>query len=283
MKMYLSGNRVLSSENKALIMGILNATPDSFYSPSRHIDLNEAIRTADIMIREGADIIDIGGESTRPGSKPVEEPEEIQRIVPVIREIRKRWDIPISVDTRKMKTARAALDEGGDIINDISALRDDPGLPVLAAERKVPVILMHIRGNPETMQNNPGFRDTIGEIRTELEERIKYALDSGIEKKRIIIDPGIGFGKRVIDNLRIIGKPYLFKELGYPVLIGLSRKSFIKSVVHRKAPEDRLAGSLAANMFAAMNGADILRVHDVAETADCIKMITAIKKAVQEE
>jgi dihydropteroate synthase len=283
MKMYLSGNRLLSSENGPLIMGILNATPDSFHSPSRHNDLNEAIRTADIMIREGADILDIGGESTRPGSKPVEAPEEIRRIVPVIREIRKRWDIPISVDTRKTETARAALDEGGDIINDISALRDDPELAVLSAERKVPVILMHIRGNPETMQKNPGFRDAIGEIRAELEERIQYALKSGVDKKLIIIDPGIGFGKRVVDNLQIIGRPNLFKELGYPVLIGLSRKSFIKTVLGREASEDRLAGSLAANMFAALNGADILRVHDVAETADCVKMIRAIKKAVQEE
>jgi dihydropteroate synthase len=279
MKITLSRNRFLEFGEKPLIMGILNATPDSFHSDSRYPNINEARSAADKMIRAGVDVIDIGGESTRPGSSYVVLREEIQRVRPIVEEIRKHWDIPISVDTRKCDAAKAAMDAGADIINDISALRDDALMAQYAARNGIPVILMHMRGNPVTMQKNPSYKDTIIEIKNELQERIDFALTAGISRESIIIDPGVGFGKRVIDNLRIIGSADSFKELGFPVIIGLSRKSFIKSVLGRKSSEERLAGTLAANIYAAMHGADILRVHDVAETVDCIRMIKALEEA----
>lgn len=278
MKILLSAGRTLSTQRKSLVMGILNTTPDSFYEGSRKTELSDGIEAAKRMIADGADILDIGGESSRPGSSYIDADEEIRRVVPLIREIRKFSDVVISVDTRKAVTAEAAIAAGADIINDISALTDDSALGLLAATADVPVILMHKRGNPDTMQLNPRYTDAIEEIVNELELCIGRALSFHIKKENIIIDPGIGFGKRLEDNLLIMNNIERFNDLGYPVLIGLSRKSFLGAITGADADE-RLTESLAANMYAAMNGAAILRVHDVAETVRMLDIISAIEGA----
>ena len=267
---------LLAETEKPLIMGIINCTPDSFYHASRKVNLKSALDTAFKMIEEGADIIDIGGESTRPGSEYIETEEEIRRILPFLKEFRKNTDFPVSVDTRKSETASAALENGADIINDISALSDDPVLADIIVIYNADIILMHKKGLPSDMQNNPSYRsDAVKEIKDYLEKRAEYALGQGIEKDRIILDPGLGFGKRLQDNLAIIKNIESFKESGYPVLIGHSRKSFIGILTGRE-PEDRLEGSLAAGLLSAVNGADILRVHDVKETSDTLKILKAV-------
>ena len=277
MELKLSGGRVLKPAGKALVMGILNVTPDSFYAESRKPGLDEAVDSVGKMIDEGAEIIDIGGESSRPGAKYIEAEEEADRIVPVIEAVRGFTDTAISIDTRKSSVAAAALDAGADIINDISALKDDPALGMLAAERDVPVILMHKRGDPENMQINPQYTDAVQEIIDELELCVKRARSFGISRERIILDPGIGFGKRLKDNLAILGSLPRFREMGFQLLIGLSRKSFIGTVTGAE-PEDRLAGTLAANMYSVMGGAGILRVHDVKETVWMLRMLSAMEK-----
>ncbi len=267
---------LLAETEKPLIMGIINCTPDSFYHESRKVNLKSALDTAFKMIEEGADIIDIGGESTRPGSEYIETEEEIRRILPFLEEFRKNTDFPVSVDTRKSETAAAALENGADIINDISALSDDPVLADIIVRYNADIILMHKKGLPSDMQNNPSYRnDAVKEIKDYLEKRAEYAFAKGIEKDRITLDPGIGFGKRLQDNLAIIKNIESFKESGYPVLIGHSRKSFIGIITGRET-EDRLEGSLAAGLLSAVNGADILRVHDVKETSDTLKILKAV-------
>ena len=278
MKIKLPNGRLLSAERKSLVMGILNATPDSFYSGSRRTDLAGGVSAAQAMIDAGVDIIDIGGESSRPGASYIEAEEEIARVVPLISGIREVSDVAISIDTRKAETAEAAIKAGADIINDISALCDDPELGLVAASYDVPVVLMHKRGDPESMQIDPKYTDTIEEILNELEVCIGRARSFGIAEHNIIIDPGIGFGKRLEDNLMILKNLERFKALGYPVLIGLSRKSFIGAVTGADI-EDRLAGTIAANMYSAMHGADILRVHDVRETAWMLDILSAIEGA----
>jgi dihydropteroate synthase len=268
-------------------MGIVNCTPDSFYPESRRATREAAVGAARRMIAEGADILDIGGESTRPGSDPVAAGEERTRVVPVIEAIRAQSDIPISVDTRKADVAEAALDAGADIVNDVSALRDDPELASLVASRAVPVVLMHMQGTPATMQHNPQYEDTVADILGVLRARIDAAEAAGIARERIIVDPGIGFGKTVADNLRILREVSRFRaELGTPVLIGLSRKSFIGKVIGGEdAPlpvDERLAGTLACHAWVADRGVDILRVHDVAETVQLLAMLSSIA-AVERE
>ena len=263
-------------------MGIVNCTPDSFYPGSRRESREAAVAAARRMIAEGADILDIGGESTRPGSDPVGAGEEQERVVPVIDALRGESGIPISVDTRKAQVAEAALAAGADIVNDVSGLRDDPELGALLAARGVPVVLMHMQGTPKTMQRRPHYEDTVADILEVLRERIAVATDAGIAGDRIICDPGIGFGKTVGDNLRILRElSRLRAELDMPVLVGLSRKSFIGKVLGDAddAPlpvEERLTGTLAAHAWAASEGADILRVHDVAETVQLVTMLEAI-------
>lgn len=265
----------LLSEEKPLVMGIINCTPDSFYEGSRKNAVDDALDTARKMIAGGAHILDIGGESSRPGSSYVSAEEELSRVIPVIEAIRKESDILISIDTRKAEVARAAVKGGADIINDISALADDPDLAPFAAEKGLPVILMHMKGNPETMQNDPFYDDVLKSVKTALLEAADRALAAGIRKEKIFLDPGIGFGKRQQDNLDLLkGIPEL-KETGYPVLIGLSRKRFIGNITGKEA-EDRLAGTISANLYSAMQGADILRVHDVAETVDALKVMKAL-------
>jgi dihydropteroate synthase len=265
-------------------MGILNVTPDSFYSGSRTPDVASAVDAALSMVDGGAGVIDIGGESSRPGSDYVDTAEELERVVPVVRALRARSDVPISVDTRKEAVARAALDEGADIINDISALRDDPRMASLAAECNVPAILMHMRGTPKTMQSSPHYDDPVGEISDELIGFARAAEEQGVSN--LVLDPGIGFGKRLSDNVAILAHIPQLKALGYPLLIGLSRKSFLGMILRDqdgtlRPSEDRLAASLAANAVAAIAGADILRVHDVRQTADLVRVIDAIRAVTE--
>ena len=262
------------------VMGIINCTPDSFYSGSRKGLLGEAAKTARQMIADGASILDVGGESTRPGSSYVSCEEELDRVLPVIRAIRiltEAQGILISVDTRKRQVAEAALDAGADIINDISAFRDDPDMLTLAAERQCPVCIMHMQGTPENMQKSPVYRDVVKEVKTFLLEIAGKAEAAGIPSTNIILDPGIGFGKTQGDNLALIRHLREFGKEGYPVLMGLSRKTFIGRILDDAPPEDRLIGSLAANGWCALNGADILRVHDVKETVQMIRVLKEIQ------
>ncbi len=254
----LRGKTYNMTENTYL-MGIINVTPDSFYEGSR-IGPERAGEIAEMMAEEGADFIDIGGESTRPGAEPVPLEEELKRVVPAVREVRKRVDIPISVDTYKAEVARAALEEGADIINDISALRFDPAMAELAAQYKVPVILMHMKGKPKDMQKNPHYEDTVKEILLFLKERAEFAQEAGIEK--IAVDPGIGFGKRLEDNLEILRNIEAFLSLGYPVLVGHSRKSFIGHLTGAEV-EKRAAPTASLTLYLALKGVSLIRVHDI--------------------
>ncbi|HUX51381.1 MAG TPA: dihydropteroate synthase [Spirochaetia bacterium] len=285
-KLSLRDGRELTLGGRTLVMGIVNVTPDSFYPASRSNGVTNVLDRVSDMVEAGVDILDVGGESTRPGSRPVALRDEMDRVVPAVAEIRRHFAIPISVDTRKSEVANAALDHGADLINDVSALRDDPALAAVIAGARVPVILMHMRGAPETMQLNIHFDDTMYEIESELRERIAYAISHGIEEEQILLDPGIGFGKRISDNLRILRELPKFAAMGFPVVVGASRKGFVGAVVGGEegtlTVEDRLSGSLAVAAYAAANGAHILRVHDVAETVHVVRMIHAIMNAIPE-
>ncbi len=232
------------------------------------------------MIASGADILDVGGESTRPGAAPVSEEEETARVLPVVRGLRARIGAPISIDTYKASVARAALEEGADIVNDISALRFDPGMAALVAAEKVPLILMHMQGTPRTMQQDPQYRDVVREVRDFLAAQLYAALEAGVVQEAVIVDPGIGFGKTVEHNLELLrGLPAL-AALGQPLLVGASRKTFIGKILGAE-PADRLEGSLAAAVAAVLGGANILRVHDVAETVKAVRIADALRFGVR--
>lgn len=263
---------------KTWIMGVLNVTPDSFSDGGQYLAMDKAVERGLRLIEEGSDIIDIGGESTRPGSEPIPAEEEIRRVIPVIQALREKTEALISVDTTKSEVARAALDTGADIINDISSLRFDAGMAPLAAERGVPVILMHMKGMPKTMQVNPYYEDVLLEVRSFLNERIHEAQVAGIKRERIIVDPGIGFGKRLEDNLALINKLDVLAELDRPILIGTSRKSFIGNILDLP-PQERLEGSIASSILSMAHGAHILRVHDVA----AIKRAVLVAEAIMNE
>ncbi len=256
-------------------MGALNVTPDSFSDGGKFFKLEDAVKQGMKMAEEGADIIDVGGESTRPGSDPVSIQEELSRVIPVIEALSKKIDVPISIDTYKAEVAKRALDAGTQMINDISALRFDPEMKRVASEYKVPINLMHIKGTPKNMQKDPWYEDVILEITEYLKKSIKIARDAGIDKDRIIIDPGIGFGKRLEDNLNILKNLKKFSILGCPILIGCSRKSFIGKILDQPV-EERLEGSLASLAVAIMNGANIVRVHDVKESKRVAGLMDAI-------
>ena len=257
-------------------MGVLNITPDSFYDGGRYFDRSRAEGQALRMVEEGAEILDIGGESTRPGSAAVSPEEEIQRVVPLIESLAGKISIPISIDTYKAKVARASLAAGAEMVNDISGLTFDPELVSVVAESGVPVVLMHTLGRPQVMQENPVYRNLIAEIKEFLAGAIQKAERNGVRPENIIIDPGIGFGKTVEHNLEIINRLADFQDLSKPVMVGPSRKSFIGKILDEPAGE-RLEGTLAAVAIAAWNGADIIRVHDVRETRKVVRMVTAIK------
>ncbi len=227
-------------------------------------------------MEEGAHILDVGGESSRPGSEYVGVEEELRRVIPVIEGIRRMSDIAISVDTRKARVAEAALDAGADIINDIAALQDDPDIAPLAARRGAPVVLMHKQGSPKTMQDNPEYGDAVTEIAAELSTYARHARAAGISKEKIILDPGIGFGKRLEDNLAVLRRLDVFTSLGYPLLIGASRKSFLGMILGTEV-DDRLVGTLAVHAWAYLKGVDIVRVHDVEETVQVFRILSAIR------
>ncbi len=269
---------IIETDLPAFIMGIVNTTPDSFYEPSRSTSLEKSLIRALALEAEGADIIDIGGESTRPGASYISEEEELERVIPLIEAVRGRSTVAISVDTRKAAVMKAAFKAGATLCNDISALIDDPALGTLIAEEAGAVVLMHKRGTPPTMQQNvPQYRNVVTEVRDYLEARAAHALNCGIAHKRIIIDYGIGFGKTAEDNYRLVAASAYFTGLGYPLLVGLSRKSFI-GFVTGEPPEKRLAGTLAATMYAVQQGASIVRAHDVAETRELLLVLKELQK-----
>ncbi|MSS71515.1 MAG: dihydropteroate synthase [Candidatus Latescibacteria bacterium] len=276
------GRATLTFGERTLIMGILNATPDSFFDGGRFFDPDVAGRQVEAMVEAGADLIDVGGESTRPagaygtGAEPVTEEEETRRVVPIIERIAKDCPVPISVDTTKSGVARRALDAGADLINDISSLRFDPGMAPLIAARGAPVVLMHMKGTPRTMQKHPTYTDVIGEVRAFLRERIAFAVQSGIPPDRILIDPGLGFGKRLRDNLEIIARLREFRALNVPLLIGPSRKAFVGVTTPPIPVEDRLEGTLAALALCVAHGADTVRVHDVRAAARACRLADAV-------
>jgi len=257
---------------KTKIMGILNVTPDSFLDGGKFIDVEKAVQHAKQMIDEGADIIDVGGESSRPGSDPVSKEEELKRVLDVVRRLSKEVNVPISIDTYKPEVAEECIKCGAEIVNDISGLRNDKMIEVVA-KYGVKVIVMHMLGEPKTMQDNIDYDDVILDIKKFLKERIEKAKLSGI--KDIVIDPGIGFGKTVENNLEILRRLKEFKALGCPILVGASRKSFIGKITGLDVDE-RLEGTIAANVIAVMNGAEILRVHDVKECKRAIQIAEAI-------
>lgn len=263
----------------ALIMGILNVTPDSFSDPGRYFDPQQAVKHGLSMIASGADIIDIGGESSRPGAEPVSLDEERKRIIPIIKKLREAADIPISIDTQKSRLAQEAIAAGADIVNDISALRYDPEMAGVVAGAKVPLILMHMQGTPKTMQKNPRYDDLIAEICAFFHERMELAESAGVEPKNIALDPGFGFGKTVQHNLEIIRRLQEFKSLGRPILLGTSRKSTIGKVLDLSV-EERLEGTAATVTAGVLNGADIVRVHDVKAMVRVVRMADAIKKGI---
>ena len=270
----LPRGRVLDLAGAAVVMGIINATPDSFYEGSRRQALDDAVDGAAGMIEAGAGILDVGGESTRPGAAYVGLDEELERVVPVVEALRRRWDIPVSVDTRKAGVAKAAVLAGADIVNDISALVDDPDMASYCATAGLPLILMHKKGIPSTMQNQPYYDDCLLEVRAFLLEAVDRATAAGIRRELIILDPGIGFGKRFEDNITLLSRLDELAACGYPVLVGLSRKAFIGVITGRPA-DGRLAGSLGAACAARIKGACIFRVHDVAETRDALAALDA--------
>ncbi len=266
--------------NRTLVMGILNCTPDSFYDGGRYATLANALTRAEQMIAEGADILDIGGESTRPGATPVPLEEELRRTIPVIEALAARYEIALSIDTTKSEVARRALQAGAHIVNDISGMTFDPRMPEVVAEAGALVVLMHIQGTPQTMQQNPTYTDVVREVRDTLAAHAERALQAGIPRERIWIDPGIGFGKRLEHNLELLRHLPELKSLGYPVLVGTSRKSFIGQLLGGLPPEERLEGTLATLVLAIAWGADVVRVHDVKEAVRAVRVADALIRGV---
>ncbi len=260
--------------SRPCVMGVLNVTPDSFSDGGDYFGLAPALRRAERMVEEGADILDIGGESTRPGATPVSVREEIERVVPVIKALAPRIPVPISVDTSKPEVMRATVKAGAGMINDVRALRG-PGALEAAVEADVPVCLMHMRGEPGTMQEAPAYHDVVSEVRDFLRRRIEVCVGAGIAPGRIIVDPGFGFGKTLVHNLALLARLGELCSLGSPVLVGLSRKSMIGTLTGRSVTE-RLAGSLAAAVLAVERGARVVRVHDVAATVDALRVVRAV-------
>lgn len=268
-------------EHNPVIMGIVNVTPDSFSDGGKFLNYNNAIEHGAKLLQDGASIIDIGGESTRPGSQHVDVKEEMERVIPVIEglvPIAKNYKAAISIDTRNAATMQAALESGANIVNDISALEDDSNSVQVVKTKQVPVILMHKQGQPTSMQDKPSYNNVVEDIFEYLQERIKYCETHRIDKNMIIIDPGIGFGKTIEHNLLILRNIKKFIDLGVPVMLGASRKSFIGQLSENEASDERLAGSLSSALYAYQNGVKIFRVHDVAETKQALCIYDAITK-----
>ena len=267
----------LNLDQRTHIMGILNVTPDSFSDGGQYLELNKAIEHGLKMANDGADIIDVGGESTRPYSKKTSTNEEIDRVIPVIEILHKELSIPISIDTYKSEVAQESLNAGASMINDISALRFDPHMASIASNAKVPITLMHMKGTPDNMQENPTYDDLISEIMEFLKDAIKRSVTAGIKEDLIIVDPGIGFGKTFDDNLKIIKELFRFGSLQRPVLLGTSNKSFIGHILDKEAHE-RDIGTMATIATGVMNGAHIVRVHNVRKAVETVKITDSIKR-----
>jgi dihydropteroate synthase len=272
--MRLSLKRDFLELEDPVVMGVLNVTPDSFSDGGQFLEYDRALIQAEQMVKDGAAIIDIGGESSRPGARTVSTEEEIDRIMPIIEKVKDEFAVIVSVDTYKERVARVAvLEAGADMVNDISALRFSENMADTIAKLEVPVVLMHIKGSPENMQKNPSYQELITELKQYFHTQIDYALSKGIKKKKIIIDPGIGFGKRPEDNIEIIKRLTEFKEFELPILIGLSRKSFLGIISNEPIPAEREAETISANIIAILNGASIIRVHNVKNTVKSIKIL----------
>jgi len=272
------GNYILDLTRKTHIMGILNITPDSFSDGGRHFDRATAVEQGFRMVEDGADIIDIGGESTRPGSEPVSVDEELRRTIPVIEELAKKISVPLSIDTYKAEVAQKALDAGASIINDISGLRFDPEMPKVVAKFNVPVVIMHIKGKPKDMQQNPVYEALIPEIMDYFRISIRLAKKFGIREDLMVLDPGIGFGKTFDHNLELLNNLEQLTLLEKPLLIGPSRKAFIGKILGDAPATERLEGTAAAVAVSIMKGANIIRVHDVKEMAKVARVVDAIKR-----
>lgn len=270
------GRRRFDLSRRTLIMGVINITPDSFSDGGRFFSLEAALTQARHLIAAGADLLDVGGESTRPFSEPVPLAEELDRVVPVIEAIRRESDIPISIDTYKAAVAEAALAAGADLINDISACRFDPDMAPLAAKAGVPLIIMHMQGTPRDMQLDPRYEDVVGEVKAFLAARRDYAISCGVAQDRLILDVGIGFGKNLDHNLELLRRHQEFQELSCPLLLGVSRKAFIGKITNLP-PQERDIASLGAIAYGALHGADIIRTHNAALAAQVLAVINAIR------
>jgi dihydropteroate synthase len=261
-------------EGQWVVMGILNVTPDSFSDGGQFDHLDAAVKHALIMQKEGAEIIDIGGESTRPGAEPVSLEEELQRVVPVIKKIREHSKVMISIDTSKPEVMQAAIAAGANMVNDVNALRADGAMPI-CAELEIPVCLMHKQGLPQTMQDKPEYIDVVKEVQSYLQMRAALCIEAGIKKHNIVIDPGFGFGKTLKNNLSLLKQMHQFCQLNYPVLVGVSRKSMFEQLLGRNV-EDRLVASTSAVVLAYQQGVRFFRVHDVVETCDALILCEAV-------
>jgi dihydropteroate synthase len=269
------GRKTVDLGNRTRVMGILNVTPDSFSDGGRFLDPSAALDHAVAMAEEGSDFIDIGAESTRPGSRPVPVTEQLARLIPVLRTVKKKVKVPVSVDTTSALVAQVALREGADIVNDISALGGDRRMAAVVARAGVPCILMHMKGRPRTMQNSPEYSDLMAEVTGFLAAALERGEAAGIERKQMLVDPGIGFGKTVAHNLEILRRLAELRSLGVPILVGPSRKRFI-GAVSDSPPGERLEGTIAASVLAAANGANVLRVHDVKPVMRALKLADAV-------
>ena len=280
MRIELPSGASLDTRPRALVMGAINVTPDSFSDGGRFFRPDAAAALGRDMVAAGADIVDVGGESTRPGSDPVSADEEKRRVLPVIEELTAESGVPISIDTQKAEVAAAALDVGAQIINDVSALRSDPDMAHLAAERGVPVCLMHMQGTPRNMQQNPTYGEVVGDVKAWLEERVAFAVEAGIKRDKIIVDPGFGFGKTPQHNLELLRRLHELHSLGCAVLVGTSRKSTL-GIVLNAGPDERLHGTLATVACAVMAGCHAVRVHDVGPALDVVLVCEAISRGMR--
>jgi dihydropteroate synthase len=270
------GDTGLALQGRTYVMGILNVTPDSFSDGGLYLQPQQAVKRAEEILAEGADLLDVGGASSRPGAEPTPAEVELQRVIPVVRDIVQRYDARVSVDTYRASVAEAALDVGAVMINDISALRFDAGMAPLLARRQAAVVLMHMRGTPRTMQQGPAYRHVIDEVYTFLAQRLQYAMQQGIPRQRIAVDPGVGFGKGMRHNLELLQGLEHFQSLGQALLVGISRKSFLGRMLRREVWE-RLEGSMASAIYAALRGAALVRVHDVGPTVQAMRLVEALQ------
>ena len=270
-------DRLIEFSDRPLMMGVVNVTPDSFSDGGRYLEAEAAVAHAIQLVEEGADLLDIGAESTRPGADPVDEAEELRRAIPVVTAVARAVTVPISIDTSKASVAQAALDAGAVLVNDVTALRGDPAMVEVIARTGAGIVLMHMHGTPQTMQQAPSYEDVVGEIAAFFEDRIRFAMAHGVARRQIVLDPGIGFGKLLVHNLTLLARLHRFACFGCPLLVGVSRKAFLGQLVDRPVQERQWATAAAVAM-AVERGAGILRVHDVRAMKDVMQVTVAISQ-----